>query len=97
MWLGTWGAGLNRFDRKTGKFYRFMPNPDDPSSISNANVWDLFTDNDGKMWISYNWGGIDVLDVQKGVIKKYKLNPENELSIPGRNKINSQCFTKIDF
>jgi streptogramin lyase len=33
LWVGTHG-GLNRFDRETGKFTRFINDPADPSSLA---------------------------------------------------------------
>ena len=38
LWVGTAYGGLNRFDRKTETFTRYMHNPDDSTSISNNNV-----------------------------------------------------------
>jgi len=42
--LGTWGTGLNRYDRKTGRFTRYMPDKNNPTSISNETILNLFID-----------------------------------------------------
>ena len=33
LWFGTVGAGLNRLDRRTGKFQVFRHDPTDPHSL----------------------------------------------------------------
>jgi ligand-binding sensor domain-containing protein/serine phosphatase RsbU (regulator of sigma subunit) len=38
IWLGGWGAGLNRFEEKTGTFQAYTSQPDNPQALSNPNV-----------------------------------------------------------
>ena len=33
LWVGTNGGGLNRFDPKTDKFFRYQNDPDEPNSF----------------------------------------------------------------
>ena len=33
LWIGTWGGGLDRYDRKTDQFTHFRHHADDPGSI----------------------------------------------------------------
>src|SRR5512138_385324 len=35
LWIGTRGGGLNRYDAETGTFIRFLPDANDPASLSN--------------------------------------------------------------
>jgi hypothetical protein len=35
LWLGTWGGGLNQYDREKDAFIRYQHDPDDLHSLSN--------------------------------------------------------------
>ena len=35
LWIGTWGGGLNQYDREKDAFIRYQHDPDDPHSLSN--------------------------------------------------------------
>ena len=55
IWIGTGrvdenkiDGGLNRFDRNTGKFTRYMHNPNDPQSLKNDKVSAIFEDSRGR-------------------------------------------------
>ncbi len=56
LWVGTWGGGLNRFDRKTEKFEVYANIPGDPNSLSNNNVWSIYEDKGGILWIGTDNG-----------------------------------------
>ena len=69
--------GLNKYDRKSGKFIRYTHNPEDPSTISNKTIWNLFIDHNNTLWISIYNIGIDLFDVKKGVTKRFRPDPED--------------------
>jgi signal transduction histidine kinase/ligand-binding sensor domain-containing protein len=50
LWIGTYGHGLHRFDRRTGKFKTYRHNPADPYSVSSDFVLRLLVDHDGALW-----------------------------------------------
>jgi len=52
LWVGTLG-GLNRFNRSTETFTRFMHNPDDSTSINSNNVFSCYEDNESFIRIYY--------------------------------------------
>ena len=39
LWIGSMGGGLNRFNRDTKRFDYFTSNSDDPTSLSNNNIF----------------------------------------------------------
>lgn len=52
LWVGTFGNGLNRFDRATETFQRFLPTP---SGIG-PTVQDFAEDDKGMLWIGSDQG-----------------------------------------
>ncbi|MFQ5605495.1 MAG: two-component regulator propeller domain-containing protein [bacterium] len=63
LWIGTWGAGLNRFNKITQKFTRFRHSEKDSNSLSNDNVSQVFRDRAGDLWIATS-GGLDKISHQ---------------------------------
>ena len=62
LWIGTGSVfeqeggktdegGLNRFDKRTGKFTRYIYNPKDPHSLINNKVNAIFEDSKGNFWV----------------------------------------------
>lgn len=58
LWVGTGGlgligsgGGLNRFDRETGTFTRYLHDPDDSRSLSDNQVRVIYEDRAGTLWI----------------------------------------------
>ncbi|NDW20928.1 hybrid sensor histidine kinase/response regulator [Alteromonas hispanica] len=57
IWVGTWGGGVNKYSPTTGKFQRFLHDPDNANSISSNRVQSLFHDKTGDIWLgTYNKG-----------------------------------------
>jgi ligand-binding sensor domain-containing protein/signal transduction histidine kinase len=52
LWFGTWGEGLNRFDRVSNKFTRYTSAEGLPNDI----VYGILPDDQGNLWISTNHG-----------------------------------------
>lgn len=62
LWVGTKDAGLNRMDRKTGKFRHYQVEDGLPGNM----IYDLLEDDHGKLWISTN-DGLSKFDPLSGV------------------------------
>ncbi|MCG3119414.1 MAG: hypothetical protein ALAOOOJD_01806 [bacterium] len=52
LWIGTFGGGLNRFDRASGKFTRLRKRAGPPSDV----IYGILEDEGGELWISSNQG-----------------------------------------
>jgi ligand-binding sensor domain-containing protein/two-component sensor histidine kinase len=50
LWVGTFGHGLLRFDRRTGQFKTYRHNPADPHTLSDDIVSRLLVDHSGTLW-----------------------------------------------
>ena len=87
IWIGTYGGGLNKLDRSTGKFFRYQFNENDSTSISSNATWSLALDDDGNLWVGTFGGGVNVLNLQNQTFTYFKNNPEDSTSIADNNII----------
>ncbi len=81
LWIGTDYGGLNRFDRKTETFTRYMHNPDDSTSISNDRVYCINEDIKGNILIGTE-GGLALLQKSKSGFKTINKITDNGKIIP---------------
>lgn len=92
-------GGLNRLDKTTGKFIRYMHDPSNPASISNNKVRAIFEDSKGNFWIGTRGDGLQTLDRNTGIFTHYyydKAHPE-KLSRPPETFENGQAIDFISF
>jgi ligand-binding sensor domain-containing protein len=92
LWIGTglyWedknnDGGLNRFDRNTGTFTRYLNDPKDPHSLINNKVRAIFEDSRGTFWVGTAGDGLHTMDRSKGSFERHLYNPSkpDELSRP---------------
>jgi len=75
LWIGTMAGGLNRFDKKAGKF-RVYKHQDSISSISDNTVWSVATDRKGVIWAGTS-SGLNKLDKQFDLFTLYQDDPDN--------------------
>ncbi len=58
-WIGTWAGGLNRFNRATGRFQKFVNDPSDPTSLPGDNsVFEMDIAENGDLWVATYYGGV---------------------------------------
>ena len=63
VWIGTSGEGLNRLDPSSGLITHYQPDPYDKNSLSSLDVWTVYEDASGVMWIGTG-EGINKLDLR---------------------------------
>jgi signal transduction histidine kinase/DNA-binding response OmpR family regulator/streptogramin lyase len=78
LWVGTTYAGLNKFDRESGKFTRYQSNPNDPNSLSYNVVNIIYEDSEGVIWVGTDEGGICQLDPNTNKFKTYRSLVEDQ-------------------
>ncbi len=71
FWVGTYGGGLNKFNRNTGRFISFKNNPDDPNSISNNKIISIYEDSQEILWIGTSGGGLNKFDLDTKKFTRY--------------------------
>ena len=77
LWIGT-QDGLNRFDGKNFKTYRYHPS--DTNSLSDHFVLSIQEDRNGYLWIGTSHG-LNKLNRRTGKIKRYYLDPTEKSRI----------------
>ncbi len=91
LWVGTGFAytfditgGLNRFDRETGTFTRYLHDPENPQSLIDNKVRSIFEDSKGNFWIGTRGDGLHSMDRKTGLITRHTYDPANpdKLSSP---------------
>jgi signal transduction histidine kinase/ligand-binding sensor domain-containing protein len=62
LWVGTFGGGLNLYDRRTDSFRRFIYSPDDPHSLPSNRVKTMIESQDGNIWLGTEGKGTVIFD-----------------------------------
>jgi len=56
IWIGSFGAGLSRYDPSTENFTNFIHDPGDPKSLGSNAVRSLAEESNGRIWIGTHKG-----------------------------------------
>ena len=62
LWIGFWGAGLARLNPESGNIEYWRNEENKPTSLSYNDVWVIYQDLKGRIWIGTNGGGLDLFD-----------------------------------
>jgi diguanylate cyclase (GGDEF)-like protein len=80
VWLGT-QEGLNRYDGYEFKVYE--QDSAEPHSLSHDWVWTVYTDNDGRLWIGTDGGGLSRYEPDADNFTHFRHNPNDPASLSG--------------
>lgn len=78
--FGSYGNGLLRYNRKSGYFENFSADPTISHSISSNEVYDVFADINGIVWVGTQ-EGLDYYDFSRNRFKSLVNLPNNENSL----------------
>lgn len=85
IWLATYDGGINRWNRRTGKFDYFRRQAGAPNSLASDNVLYMTMAKDGMLWAAVELeNGVPVLEKLDPVSRKvrhYRHQPGNALSL----------------
>lgn len=105
IWIGTgfpWvepvdKGGLNRFNRETGTFKRYLNDPGNPHSLINNKVRAIFEDSRGVFWVGTGGDGLHTMDRKTGVFERHTYNPARpeQLSRPPVDDLTGDHITFI--
>ena len=77
LWIGSYGAGLSQFDRRTGRFETYLHEPENPSSLSSNIVSRMLIDHAGTMWVG-TYNGLDRFDPRNDSFVVYKQDTKSD-------------------
>ena len=98
LWIGTWGGGLNKFDPLSGRFTRYLYQPDDPRGIGSGIVWSITETREAgqrSIWLAVDGAGLDRLvlpgllpatdhNAETTVFRHYLPAPGDQHALPTR-------------
>jgi ligand-binding sensor domain-containing protein len=61
MWVGMLG-GLDLYDPASGVFAHFVHDPEDPNSLPDDQITDMYQDRQGRLWVGTWHNGMAYLD-----------------------------------
>jgi signal transduction histidine kinase/ligand-binding sensor domain-containing protein/CheY-like chemotaxis protein len=70
LWIGTFGNGLNLYNRNTNTFTNYVNDPNDESSISSNEIWYIYEDSKGNLWVA-GQGGLQRYDYATDSFEKH--------------------------
>ena len=82
IWIGTFGGGLDRFNKATGHFLHFLNDPSDPTSFPENDILSLSLDRSGIVWVgSHVGGGVTLVRENRTKFNVLKSIPGNPNSL----------------
>lgn len=80
IWVGTYGAGLDKLNPATGIFTHFRHQPAEPASLSSDTVTSILEDHDRNLWVGTQ-NGLNKLDQKTGKFTRYLNDPMDLFSL----------------
>ena len=88
IWVGCDGGGVFLFPGNGEYYINYIHDPDNPSSLSNNNVWSIVEDAEGHIWIATFGGGLNRFDEDGNRFVHYHAEPNSPGSL-SHNSISS--------
>ncbi len=87
LWIGTYGGGLDKFNRETDQFTHYMSVANDSNSLSNNFVNSICEDKAGTLWIGTE-DGLNKFDSRNERFICYRADPSDSNNLSD-NKVTS--------
>ncbi len=71
LWIGTFGGGLNKYDKVNNKFIAYKNLPGDQASLSDNRVMTIHEDKSNNLWIGTYGGGLNLFDRRKETFQRF--------------------------
>ncbi len=83
LWMGTWDAGLVRFNTKTEQIKVWSHQTDDVHLIPYKIITDLLFDNYNNLWIANKEGGLTIYNTTNDKFTNYPVEWKNDNKLSG--------------
>jgi ligand-binding sensor domain-containing protein/two-component sensor histidine kinase len=93
-------GGLNRLDKKTGKFTRYMHDPNDPHTLIDNRVCAIFEDSHGNFWVGTAGDGLHTMNRKTGKFERHlysTAHPDRLSRPPLKNTLRNFADDNITF
>ncbi|MBT8098555.1 MAG: diguanylate cyclase, partial [Gammaproteobacteria bacterium] len=80
LWVGTFGGGLARADRKTQTVDWFVHDESDVSTLTGNSVSTIYEDNDGRLWVGTTTG-LNLVNRSDGSVARYVASRDDASSL----------------
>lgn len=81
LWVGTWGGGVNLYDRARQNFIHYRNDPANPNSLAADRVQAIFEDSTGGIWVGTNGGGLNKYNENSDDFVSWQHDPDDPNSI----------------
>lgn len=85
LWVTSWKEGLLRFDIQTGTFTRYRYNSNVQKSLSDNDVFSIYSGHTGTVWIGTMIYGVNYFDPSAGGMAHYRHIPGDTNSLSANN------------
>ncbi|NJK96963.1 MAG: hypothetical protein HC905_20405 [Bacteroidales bacterium] len=80
-WIGTYGGGINVYNKYKYKFMSYRHNPDNITSLGPNPVLAVFQDSKQRVWVGNDGGGLNLFDIETGTFQHFRHDKSNPNSI----------------
>lgn len=82
IWAGTENAGLNIYDKQSGKFHRIAQSNSNPASLSGNGIRSIMEMPDGRILVSTDVAGLNIVEIGETFFSKNASPVITRLSLP---------------
>lgn len=87
IWIGTENAGVNVYDKKSGKFFRISHRSTDPRSLSGNVIRHIEEMADGRILVAASEAGLNIVELPPGFFEKDIAPVITHLSLPNETQV----------
>ncbi|MGZ9221687.1 MAG: two-component regulator propeller domain-containing protein [Anaerolineales bacterium] len=81
LWFGTYGGGVNKYDRQRDDFAYYRNNPKTKNSLSENFIFSIYEDTEGYVWIGTFSQGLDRFTRSTNQVIHYQNDPKKPSSL----------------
>ena len=89
-------GGLNKLNKKTGKFTRYLHDEKDPHSLIDNRVRAIFEDSRGNFWVGTAGDGLHTMDRTKGTFERHLYDPSHPDKLSRPPVKNTSSYGGVD-